>query len=120
MAGGDLFEIQPQIAALARESEEEVLQREVVEDDDAGARAHRIEYARVIAVVVAQVVDDRIEVFERAQTGSVAPVVAHVEAREQFPARGLKAVNEERDVRTAGQARQKLLAVVGDPRTLRT
>src|SRR5205085_2342489 len=71
VAGRQLVEINPQVAALARESEEEVLQREVVEDGDACMSAHRVEDARVVAVVVAHVVDDRVELFESEQGGRV-------------------------------------------------
>src|SRR2546421_5949307 len=49
---------------------------------DARMSAHRVEDARVVAMVVAHVVDDRVELFERAKGGRVAPVVAHCEAFE--------------------------------------
>ncbi len=120
VAGGHLVEVQTHVAALAREPEEEVLEREVVEDDHAGVRAHRVEDARVVAVVVADVIDDRVELAQRRERRRIAPVVAHVEARGQPLVRGAEPLDEERHLGARRrQVRQKLLAVVGDPRTLR-
>ena len=120
VAGGHLVQVEPHVAALAREPEEEVLQREVVEDDDAGVRAHRVEDARVVAVVVAHVVDGRVELAEGRERRGLAPVVAHLEARRQLLARRPEALDEQRHLGARRrEVRQQLLAVIRDPRALR-
>ena len=119
MAGGHLVEVEAHVAALPREPEEEVLQREVVEDDDARVRAHGVEDARVVPVVVAHVVDGRVELAQRRERGGVAPVVAHREALDEPLVRRPEALDEERHLGARRrEVRQQLLAVIRDPRAL--
>jgi hypothetical protein len=73
----------------------------------------------VITVVVAHVVDDCVVVSERLQDGRVAAVIVASKLCAYFWIRRLKAVYEESDLRTSGEVRQKLLAVVGYSRRLR-
>src|SRR5436309_693666 len=90
-----------------------------MEDDYSCVRGAGIEDARVVAMVVAQMIDDGVEPVESLKQGRVAPVVAHGEAREQFFVGGAEALDEERDLRTLRQVRQKLFAVIRDAGRLR-
>jgi hypothetical protein len=81
---------------------------------------HHFEDAGVVAVVVAHVVDDRVELREPRERRRVAPVVAGGEARAHVGARGHEAVHEEFDLGARrGEVRQQFFAVVGDARPLR-
>ncbi len=74
----------------------------------------------MIAMVVAQVVDDRIEIFQPAQIRSLPAIVANFETRGQLAVQGMKAVHEKRDLCSAGQIGEQFFAIVADPGTLRT
>ncbi len=120
VAGGHLVEVDAHVAARAREPEEEVLQREVVEDDDAGVCAHRVEDARVVTVVVAHVVDHRVVLAQGSERLGVAPVVAHLEALGRPEVRRPEALDEQSQLGARRrEVRQQFLAVIRDPRALR-
>ena len=76
MAELNFVEVEPQVAAFARQPQKKFLQRKVMKDDDAAALLHRVKDAGVIAMVVAHVVNDRIELFESAQTRALPAIVA--------------------------------------------
>jgi len=57
---------------IARQTQKELLKGKVMKDHDAASFLRRLEDARMIAMVVAQVVDDRIEIFQPAQIRIVA------------------------------------------------
>src|ERR1051325_4128163 len=111
MTRAHLIQIDAQVFALAREAEEKILQGEIVKDGDARNRAHRLDDSRVIAMVVADVINDRIKARQLLLDG-LAFVVNAGKLRQQLFVTGTKTVNEERYVRALGQPRQKFFAVV--------
>ena len=120
VAGCDLVQVDAHVAAPAREPEEEVLKREVVKDDHARVRAQHVEDARVVAVVVPHLVDGRVELAEAVERAGVAAVVAHLEALGQRHVRRPEALDEQSHLGPRRrEVRQKLLAVIRYPRTLR-
>src|SRR4029079_11093558 len=59
-----LIEIDAQVFALARQAEEKILQGKIVKDGNARSGAHRLDDSRVITMVVANVINDRVELAE--------------------------------------------------------
>ena len=64
MTAGNLLEINAHVMACSRETEKEVLKRKIVEDDHAAVLSHRIDDARMIPMVVTEVVQDSVEAVE--------------------------------------------------------
>ena len=115
----NFVEIQAQVVSLPRQSQKKILQSEIVKDHDAGAHLHRLKHPGVITMIVAQVIEHGIEFTEPAQVRRLASIIQHFETRSEFTVHRLKAINEQSDLRTFGQVRQKLLTVIGDSRSLR-
>ena len=76
---GDFIKISRQVVVIASEAEEEFLQRKVVKDDHATELLHSFEDSRVIAVVVAHVIDDRVKAIELIQTPRLRLIINNLE-----------------------------------------
>ena len=99
---------------LAPGDKEEILEREVVKNNNARMMAHYIVDTRVVAVVVAQVIDNSVVVVETIERRRGVAIVEKAEVRCNLRVIAAKAVNEQVDVSVRGQLWQKFLAVVGD------
>src|SRR6266849_2380647 len=81
--------------------------------------ARHLQYARVITVIVAHVIDDRVVFTQRLQHTRLAPVIVPGKLPTYLGICRHKAVDEKSDLRLLSEIRQKLLAVVGNAGRLR-
>src|SRR6266851_7206910 len=80
--------------------------------------ARHLQHTRVITVIVAHVIDDRVVFIQRLQHTRVAPVIVPGELRSYIWVFRNKTIDEKSDIRLLNEIRQKLLAVVGNARRL--
>src|SRR4051812_49375858 len=57
----NLIKVQPQILSRLRQVEKEIMQRKIVQDQNPGILHHRFKNARVITMVVAQVIENGVK-----------------------------------------------------------
>src|SRR5882724_110303 len=76
-------------------------------------------YARVITVIVAHVIDDRVVVTKRLQHARIAAVITVSKLIAYLRVRRFEAVDEESDLRVRREIRQEFFAVIGNPGRLR-
>ncbi len=114
-----LFQVELYAAARLGQTEKEILQGKIVEDDNARMLARDFKHASVITVIVAHVIDDRVVVTKRLQHARIAAVIKVGKLSAYLRVRRFEAVDEESDLRVRREIRQEFFAVVGNPGRLR-
>ena len=102
MAGSNFVKVNIDVPGVARQSEEEILEREVVKNNNAWMMAHYIVDTRVVAVVVAQVIDNSVVVVETIERRRGVAIVEKAKVRCNLRVIAAKAVNEQVDVSVRG------------------
>src|SRR6266850_1340229 len=85
-----------------------------MKDDDAWMFARDFKHPRVVTVIIAHVIDNRVVITEGLQSQRVAPVIVIRELSAYLRVRWFEAIDEQRDVCLSGEVRQELFAVVGN------
>src|SRR4030095_9648525 len=102
------------VVAIAGQSQEKILQRKVMEYDHSGTNLHRIQHSSVVTMVIAHVIQHRIEFHQLLEVRTLSSIIQHLKPRNDVAIHGLKTIHEQCDIRAAREIRQELLAVVSD------
>src|SRR6266498_555091 len=84
----------PQRSRAPAQDRKKILQRKVVKDNNAWMLARRVKDPRVIAVIVADVVDRRVVVVEGLQNGRMTTVITVSKLSAYLRVRRFEAVNK--------------------------
>jgi hypothetical protein len=114
VTGHDLFQVNLDATTSLCQTQEKILQSKIVEHDNARMLSRHLDHSGVISVIVSEVIDDCVVIFESLQKGSVAPVIVVGKLAAYFSVRRFKAIDEERYVCLPGEIRQQFFAVVGN------
>ena len=110
----DFLKINAPVLSRLCEIKKEILQREIVQHHDARIFNHRFEDAGVITMIVSHVIDNRIVRIKLFQDVRPFAIIKNLETRNYFGVGRLEAIDKQSNLRSLGQIRQQLFAVVRD------
>src|SRR4030095_407896 len=112
VSGFYFVEIHCHAPLLPGHPQKKILQGKVVQHDDAGPVVHGRVDARVVAIVVAEVIEDGVIVRQTPEQPRMSLIIKNPKVAQQLRIVGMKTIDEEVDVEISAEMRQQFFAVI--------